>query len=133
MKSGPIAPRNRRISGRIDHLLKISVSGYRTSVKNGKLSSLVKQNASPDDNSSITATVSFRDVTEMKLCPDFSRSQLVLRIACGTETILIHIKNRISKRAFVDCELFSYTGQPKTGPLAFRSFFHVQSHPGDIF
>ncbi|GFX25124.1 furin-like protease 2 [Trichonephila clavipes] len=53
--------------------------------QNYHLSPPVQHNTSPDD-SRTTVTVSFRDLTGMKLCPDLSPKQLALRIACGTET-----------------------------------------------
>ncbi|GFV96481.1 hypothetical protein TNCV_1999331 [Trichonephila clavipes] len=71
-----------------DHILIIAVCGYRTSVENVKFNTPI-QHASPDDNSRIIVTVSFRDVTGIKLCPDLSPNELALRIAGGTETILI--------------------------------------------
>ncbi|GFY34136.1 uncharacterized protein TNCV_2504391 [Trichonephila clavipes] len=49
----------------------------------------VQHNASPDDNSRTIVTVSFRDITGMKPCPDLSPNQLELRIAFSTETTRI--------------------------------------------
>ncbi|GFV46750.1 uncharacterized protein TNCV_1882091 [Trichonephila clavipes] len=56
---------------RKDHLLSISISGYRTSVENVKLSPLFLHNAFSDD-------------------PSLSPNQLAMRIACSTEATLIH-------------------------------------------
>ncbi|GFV28509.1 hypothetical protein TNCV_3984601 [Trichonephila clavipes] len=54
-----------------------------------ELNRFIQHNAFPDNSSRTTVTVSFRDVTGMKSCPDMSPNQLSQRIACGTETILI--------------------------------------------
>ncbi|GFW37524.1 hypothetical protein TNCV_861311 [Trichonephila clavipes] len=50
---------------------------------------VLEHNASPDDSSRTTVTVSFRVVTGMRPQPDLSPNQLALRIVCGTETTLI--------------------------------------------
>ncbi|GFY24091.1 hypothetical protein TNCV_1011441 [Trichonephila clavipes] len=50
------------------HHLSKATSGYRTYVENVELSPLVQHNASPEDNSRTTVTVTFRDVTEKKTC-----------------------------------------------------------------
>ncbi|GFX07885.1 uncharacterized protein TNCV_4161541 [Trichonephila clavipes] len=90
MKSGPIAPRNRRTwgSGK-KYLLTIANPGYRPSIENVKLSLPVQHNASPDKNSGTIVMVSFLDVTGIKPCPDLSPNQNALRIASGTEPTLI--------------------------------------------
>ncbi|GFW06972.1 hypothetical protein TNCV_3691681 [Trichonephila clavipes] len=49
-----------------DHILAITISGYRTSVEDVELSSTVQHNASEGDNSRTTVMVSFRDVTGIK-------------------------------------------------------------------
>ncbi|GFW91518.1 uncharacterized protein TNCV_3376811 [Trichonephila clavipes] len=73
------------------HRLTIAIADYRTSVENVELSLSVQNNASLNDNSRTTITVSFRDVVGMKPCSNLSPNQLALRIACGTETTLIRI------------------------------------------
>ncbi|GFT90731.1 uncharacterized protein TNCV_3010911 [Trichonephila clavipes] len=73
-----------------DHLLTIAISGYRTSVENVELSPPFQPYVSSDNNSRTTITVIFRYVTGKKLCPNLSPNTLALRIACGTETTLIH-------------------------------------------
>ncbi|GFV28336.1 uncharacterized protein TNCV_4599891 [Trichonephila clavipes] len=87
MKSGPLAPRNRRTWGK-KYLLTIAIPGYRPSVENVELNSAVQHNASPDKNSRTTVTVSFL-VTGIKSSPDLSPNQNALRIAFGTEPTLI--------------------------------------------
>ncbi|GFW62151.1 hypothetical protein TNCV_1685821 [Trichonephila clavipes] len=57
-----------------DHFLTIAFSDYRTSVENVKLRQPFIHNAPLDDNSKITETASYPDVTEMKLGPNFSKS-----------------------------------------------------------
>ncbi|GFV25842.1 hypothetical protein TNCV_3868101 [Trichonephila clavipes] len=59
-----------------DHLLTIEISDYRSSVENVELSPRVQHNAFPDDNFKATIMVSFRAVTGIKPCPDFSLNQL---------------------------------------------------------
>ncbi|GFW94914.1 uncharacterized protein TNCV_3397931 [Trichonephila clavipes] len=88
MKSGPMAPRNRRTWRRT-----IAIHVYRPSIENVELSSPVQHNASPDKNSRTTVMVSFFDATGIKPCPDLSPNQNALRIASGTEPTLICKEN----------------------------------------
>ncbi|GFY22084.1 hypothetical protein TNCV_3297281 [Trichonephila clavipes] len=81
LKYGRIAPRKQTHMGK-DHLFAIAISGYRTSAENGEH---IQKNTSTNDNS---RTISFDDVTGIKTCLDLSPNQLVLRIACVTETTL---------------------------------------------
>ncbi|GFW15060.1 uncharacterized protein TNCV_983521 [Trichonephila clavipes] len=71
------------------YLLIIAIPGYKPSVENAELSSPVQHNASPEKNSRTTVTVSFIDVTRIKPDPDLSPNKNALRIASGTEPILI--------------------------------------------
>ncbi|GFX49630.1 uncharacterized protein TNCV_4902721 [Trichonephila clavipes] len=71
------------------YLLIIAIPSHKPSVENVELSSPVQHNASPEKNSGTTITVSFLDVTGIKLDPDLSPNQNALRIAFGTEPTLI--------------------------------------------
>ncbi|GFU79253.1 uncharacterized protein TNCV_2137761 [Trichonephila clavipes] len=71
------------------YLLPIEIPDYRPSIENVELSSPVQHNAPPDKNSTTTVMESFLDVTGIKPCPDLSPNQNALRIASGTEPILI--------------------------------------------
>ncbi|GFY36834.1 uncharacterized protein TNCV_2567961 [Trichonephila clavipes] len=71
------------------YLLTIAIPGYRPSAENVELSSPVQHNASPDKDSRTTVTVSFLDVTGIKLGLDLSPNQNALRIASGTEPTFI--------------------------------------------
>ncbi|GFX62364.1 hypothetical protein TNCV_407591 [Trichonephila clavipes] len=55
-------------------------------VGNVELSPPIQHNASPDDKSRATVTVSFHNVTKTKQCPDLFPNQLALRITCGSDT-----------------------------------------------
>ncbi|GFW98198.1 uncharacterized protein TNCV_2492511 [Trichonephila clavipes] len=59
------------------YLITIAIPGYRPSVENMELSSLVQHNASPEKDSRTTVTVSFLDVTGIKPGIDFSPNQNV--------------------------------------------------------
>ncbi|GFV41589.1 uncharacterized protein TNCV_3627401 [Trichonephila clavipes] len=67
----------------------ITEYGYKTFAENVKLSSVIQHTAFPGDNSRTIVTVSFRDVTGIKPCPDLSPKQLALTISCGTEATLM--------------------------------------------
>ncbi|GFX51745.1 uncharacterized protein TNCV_5014471 [Trichonephila clavipes] len=86
-----------------DHLPTIAISDNRISVRNVELIPPIQYNASSNDNSRTTVTVTFRDVTGMKPCPNLSSNQLALRIACGTETTLIPKENSTS---LIRCPVF---------------------------
>ncbi|GFS69991.1 uncharacterized protein TNCV_747751 [Trichonephila clavipes] len=100
MKSGPMAPWNRRTWGK-KYLITIAIPDYRPSIENMELSSPVQHNASPDKNSRTTVMVSFLDVTGIKPCPDLSPNQNALRIASGTEPTLIRKKDTTSLSSFL--------------------------------
>ncbi|GFW12866.1 uncharacterized protein TNCV_3885761 [Trichonephila clavipes] len=72
-----------------EYVLTIAISDYRPSIENLELSSSVQHNSSSDKNSRTTVMVSFLDVTGIKPCPDLCPNQNALRIASGTEPILI--------------------------------------------
>ncbi|GFU86819.1 uncharacterized protein TNCV_1342641 [Trichonephila clavipes] len=93
MKSGPMAPRNRRTWEEV--LLTIVIPDYRPSIENVELSSPVQHNASPDKNSRTTVLVSFLDgvFPGIKPCSNLSPNQNALRIASGTEPTLIRIED----------------------------------------
>ncbi|GFU23221.1 uncharacterized protein TNCV_249341 [Trichonephila clavipes] len=88
------------------YLLTIVIPDYRPSVKNVELSSPVQHNASPDKNSKTTVTVSFLDVTGIKLGPDLSPNQNALRISSGTESTLIRKEDTTS---LISCRVFVLT------------------------
>ncbi|GFW11381.1 hypothetical protein TNCV_3809011 [Trichonephila clavipes] len=75
-----------------EHVFTITISGYRTSLGNVELIPPVPHNTSPDDNSTATVIVSFCDVTAMKQSPGLFLNQLALKIAFGTETTTLILK-----------------------------------------
>ncbi|GFV87951.1 uncharacterized protein TNCV_782321 [Trichonephila clavipes] len=89
MKSGPMAPRNRRTWGRSTSSQQRSPTTDRPSIENVELSSPVQHNASTEKNPRTTVMVSFLDVTGIKPYPDLSPNQNALIIASGTEPTLI--------------------------------------------
>ncbi|GFV24563.1 uncharacterized protein TNCV_4087891 [Trichonephila clavipes] len=75
------------------YLLTIAIPDYRPSIENVELSSPVQHNASPDKNSRTTVMVSFLDVHWYKTVSRSLSNQNALRIASGTEPILVRKKD----------------------------------------
>ncbi|GFT86331.1 uncharacterized protein TNCV_3258561 [Trichonephila clavipes] len=112
--NGSFAPSPHTQNQLVQHFLRTDAYGeevpphnsdpdYRPSIENVELSSPVQHNASPDKNSRTSVMVSFLVVTGIKPCPDLSPNKNALRIASGTEPILIRKED---KTPLISCPIF---------------------------
>ncbi|GFV95785.1 hypothetical protein TNCV_1728351 [Trichonephila clavipes] len=109
---------------RKDYLLTIVIFGYKTLIENVELCPPVQHNVSSYDNSMTTIIVSFRDVTEMKLCPGpgVENHKMLYRSSLFfSKVVIINLFNSCTyglegfpssrNNTFVESKLFSSIGE----------------------